>query len=242
MRIRIQKGFFTSAIGLTILGTIFAIFLAAGGIFTYYYVKYSHIIDARLSGNVLQNTTQIFSAPEHISAGQAWGPDDLTDYLTRVGYRPVQDANALGQFTVQNNTVDIRPSKLSYFAGNNALAVNFRGKSIHSIKPLSGGGDIDTAEIEPELITNLFDSAREKRRPVRYEDLPTMLVDAIFPPKTNASSSTVDLISSASWERRGPTCGTPASIIRAPAPSPCRWPEPSFFRPIAPGGGSSPKP
>ena len=180
MRIRIQKGFFTSAIGLTILGTIFAIFLAVGGIFTYYYVKYSHIIDARLLGNVLQNTTQIFSAPEHISAGQAWGPDDLTDYLTRVGYRPVQDANALGQFTVQNNTVDIRPSKLSYFAGNNALAVNFRGKSIHSIKPLSGGGDIDTAEIEPELITNLFDSAREKRRPVRYEDLPTMLVDAIL--------------------------------------------------------------
>ena len=180
MRIRIQKGFFTSAIGLTILGTIFAIFLTAGGVFAYYYVKFSHIIDARLSGNVLQNTTQIFSPPEHNSAGQAWGPDDLTDYLTRVGYRPVQDANALGQFTVQNNTVDIRPSKLSYFAGNNALAVQFRGKSIHSIKPLSGGPDIDTAEIEPELITNLFDSAREKRRPVRYEDLPTMLVDAIL--------------------------------------------------------------
>ena len=180
MRIRIQKGFFTSAIGLSILGTIFAIFLAAGGVFTYFYIKYSRMIDARLSGNVLQNTTQIFSAPEHISAGQAWGPQDLTDYLTRVGYRPVQDASALGQFTVQQNTVDIRPSKLSYFAGNNSLAVQFRGKSIRSIKPLGGGSEIDTAEIEPELITNLFDSAREKRRPVRYEDLPPMLVDAIL--------------------------------------------------------------
>ena len=180
MRIRIQKGFFTSAIGLSILGTIFAIFLAAGGVFTYFYIKYSRMIDARLSGNVLQNTTQIFSAPEHISAGQAWGPEDLTDYLTRVGYRPVQDASALGQFTVQQNTVDIRPSKLSYFAGNNSLAVQFRGKSIRSIKPLGGGSEIDTAEIEPELITNLFDSAREKRRPVRYEDLPPMLVDAIL--------------------------------------------------------------
>ena len=180
MRIRIQKGFFTSAIGLSILGTVFAIFLTAGGVFTYYYIKYSRMIDARLSGNVLQNTTQIFSAPEHISAGQAWGPEDLSDYLTRVGYRPVQDASALGQFTVQQNTVDIRPSKLSYFAGNNSLAVQFRGKSIRSIKPLGGGSEIDTAEIEPELITNLFDSAREKRRPVRYEDLPPMLVDAIL--------------------------------------------------------------
>jgi penicillin-binding protein 1B len=180
LRIRVQKGFFTSVIGLSILGTAFAIFLAAGGVFTYYYFKYSRMIDARLSGPILQNTTQIFSAPEHISAGQAWGPEDLAAYLTRVGYRPVQDANAIGQFTVQANTVDIRPSKYSYFAGNNALAVQFRGRSIRSIKPLAGGGDLDSAEIEPELITNLFDSAREKRRPVRYEDLPVMLVDAIL--------------------------------------------------------------
>ena len=180
MRIRVQKGFFTSKIGLAILGTVFAIFLVAGGIFTYYYMKYSRMIDARLSGNVLQNTTQIFSAPEHISAGQAWGPDDLAAYLTRVGYRPVQDENAIGQFTVRENSVDIRPSKFSYFGGNNALAVQFRGKSIRSIKPLSGGPDVDSAEIEPELITNLFDSAREKRRPVRYEDLPVLLVDSIL--------------------------------------------------------------
>ena len=180
MRILVQKGFFTSKIGLTILGVIFAIFLAIGGVFTYYYMKYSRMIDARLSGNVLQNTTQIFSAPEHISPGQAWGPDDLTTYLTRVGYRPLQDENALGQFTLRENTVDIRPSKLSYFGGNNALAVQFRGKSIRSIKPLAGGGELDTAEIEPELITNLFDSAREKRRAVRYEDLPPLLVDAIL--------------------------------------------------------------
>jgi penicillin-binding protein 1B len=180
LQIRVQRGFFTSIIGLTILGIVFAVFLIAGGIFTYFYVKYSRMIDARLPGNILQYTTQIFSAPEHISAAQAWGPDDLAEYLTRVGYRPQQDPNALGQFTVRGNTVDIRPSKLSYFAGSNALAVQFRGKSIRSIRPLGGGTELDSAEIEPELITNLFDSAREKRRPVRYEDLPVMLVDAIL--------------------------------------------------------------
>ena len=180
MRIRVQKGFFTSAIGLTILGVLFAAFVTAGGIFTYYYIKYSRMIDARLSGNVLQNTTQIFSSPERISAAQAWGPGDLTDYLTRVGYRAQPDPNALGQFTMQGNTVDVRPSKLSYFAGKNALAVQFRGKNIRAIRPLEGGPELDTAEIEPELITNLFDSAREKRRPVRYEDLPVTLLDAIL--------------------------------------------------------------
>src|SRR5947207_244312 len=135
------------------------------------------MIDARLSGNVLQNTTQIFSAPEQISTGQAWGPDDLAQYLQRVGYRPAADDSSLGQYTVQGNTVDIRPSKLSYFAGGNAIAVQFAGKTIKSIRPLNGGAELGAADIEPELITNLFDSAREQRRAVRYEDLPPTLVN-----------------------------------------------------------------
>ena len=180
MRIRIQKGFFTSIIGLTILGIVFAVFLTGAGIFTYYYIKYSRMIDARLSGKVLQNTTQIFSAPEPIAVGQAWSAEELATYLTRVGYRPTEDPNSLGQYTVQGSTVDIRPSRLSFFAGTNALAVQFGGKTIRAIRPLGGGGDLGIAEIEPELITNLFDSAREKRRPVRYEDLPPTLVHAIL--------------------------------------------------------------
>ncbi|HVS86769.1 MAG TPA: PBP1A family penicillin-binding protein [Candidatus Acidoferrum sp.] len=180
MRIRIQKGFWTSKYGLTVLGTVFACFFTAAAVFAWYYIKYSRLIDARLSGNVLQNTTQIFSAPEHISPGQAWGPDDLTTYLTRVGYRAQNDDGALGQFTVRGNAVDIRPSKLSYFASSNALAVQFTGKNIRSIRPISGGAELGAAEIEPELITNLFDSAREKRRPVRYDDLPPALVHAIL--------------------------------------------------------------
>jgi penicillin-binding protein 1B len=180
LRIRIEKGFFTSTLGLTILGIFFGIFLIAGGIFSYYYVKYSRMIDARLSGHVLQNTTQIFSAPAHIAVGQAWGAEDLVSYLTRVGYRPQEDPNAIGQFTVTGNTVDIRPSKLSYFGESNALAVQFGGKTIRAIRPLAGGGENGSAEIEPELITNLFDSAREKRRPVRYEDLPPVLVHAVL--------------------------------------------------------------
>jgi penicillin-binding protein 1B len=180
LRIRIQKGFFTSIIGLTILGIIAAVFLTAASVFTYYYIKYSRMIDARLSGHVLQNTTQIFSAPEHISVGQAWTPQDLTTYLTRVGYRTQDDPSATGQFKVDGSTVDVRPSKLSYFAGANALSVQFGARSIRTIRPLSGGAGMDTAEIEPALISNLFDSARDKRRPARYDDLPPTLVHAIL--------------------------------------------------------------
>jgi penicillin-binding protein 1B len=180
LRIRIQKGFWTSKYGLILLGSVFGCIIIAASIFGYYYVKYGHMIDARLSGNVLQNTTQIFSAPVEISPAEVFTANDLTTYLQRVGYRPEADDTSLGQYTVNGNVVDIRPSKLSYFAGGNALAVQFGGKTIRAIRPLGGGPEMPIAEIEPELITNLFDSAREKRRAVRYDDLPPNLVNAIL--------------------------------------------------------------
>src|SRR6202790_3693538 len=105
LRIRLQKGFFTSIVGLTVLGIVFAVVLTTAGIYTYYYVKYSRMIDARLSGRVLQNTAQLFSAPQQISVGEVWTAGEMTTYLTKVGYRPVRDDNSLGQFVVQGNTV-----------------------------------------------------------------------------------------------------------------------------------------
>src|SRR6266851_1103230 len=83
VRIRVLKGFWTSRLGLAVLGVALAIVLATAGLFTYFYSKYSRMIDARLSGHVLQNTTQIFSAAEHISVGQAISPEELTNYLQR---------------------------------------------------------------------------------------------------------------------------------------------------------------
>ncbi|MGB7495067.1 MAG: PBP1A family penicillin-binding protein [Candidatus Acidiferrum sp.] len=180
MRFRLEKGFWTSAFGLGLLAFVALCFLAAASVFTFYYVKYSRMIDARLSGPIFQNTTQIFSAPEPISTGQAWGVDDLVSYLQHAGYRPEADNNALGEYTVDGSVVQIKPSKLSYFGESNELAVQFSGRTIKTIRALSGGPDMGTAVIEPELITNLFDSAREKRRVVRYEDLPPVLVQAIL--------------------------------------------------------------
>jgi penicillin-binding protein 1B len=76
--------------------------------------------------------------------------------------------------------VEIHPSSASYFRGGNALRVDFSGGAIARIVQLSDSSPHDSAEIEPELITNLFDSSREKRRVVRFDDLPKNLVDAVL--------------------------------------------------------------
>jgi penicillin-binding protein 1B len=180
LRIRITPGFWTSRVGLAILGSVLLLFVVATSIFAYYYVKFGKLIDERLSGQIYQNTSRVFSAPGHIYTGEPLHPSDLATYLLHAGYQEGELPGTPGEFKVKGSTVEIHPSKDSYFHGGNALRVDFSGSAVTRISQLSDGMQRDFADIEPEVITNLFDDTREKRRVVRFEDLPKNMVDAVL--------------------------------------------------------------
>jgi len=180
LRIRIAPGFWTSRVGLAVLGGVLLAFITATSIFAYYYVQFGKLIDQRLTGQVFQNTSRVFSAPGHVYLGETMHASDLATYLLRAGYQEGEAEGALGYFKAKGPSVEIHPSSASYFRGGNALRVDFSGGSISRIVDLSAVAPRDSAEIEPELITNLFDSSREKRRVVRFDDLPKNLVDAVL--------------------------------------------------------------
>jgi penicillin-binding protein 1B len=180
LQIRIARGFWTSRFGLSLLGLALALLLAATGILAYYYIQFGHMIDQRLTGQVFTNTSSVYSMPSRLFVGETLRPKDLTDYLMRAGYQESEVLGAPGVYHVNGLHVEIMPSAESYFRGANALRVDFAANSIVRIAPLKGGADLDSAQVEPQLITNLFDSSREKRRIVRYDDLPKNLVDAVL--------------------------------------------------------------
>ena len=180
MRIRISRGFWTSKLGLGILAGVLALFLGAVGLLTYYYVQFGHMITLRLGGQVYQNTSRVYSAPGRIYVGESLRADELKTYLRRAGYQETLVEGAPGQFEVNGSSIEIRPAKDSYFQGNNAVRVSFTAAGISRIAQLSDGQPRDFAEIEPELITNLFDSSREKRRIVRFDDLPPLMINAVL--------------------------------------------------------------
>jgi penicillin-binding protein 1B len=157
-----------------------ALVLIATGVFAYYYIQFGHMITQRLSGQIYQNTSRVYSAPRRIYAGEALRANELTGYLFRAGYQQSEIDGAPGTLRVNGSTVEIRPSRDSYFQGNNALRVTFSSTGISRIAQLSDAQPRDFAEIEPELITNLFDSSREKRRIVRFDGLPAVLVNAVL--------------------------------------------------------------
>jgi penicillin-binding protein 1B len=180
LRIRLTRGFWTSRLGLTLLGLVGVTFLTGAAFFTYYYITFSRMIDQRMSGQVFQNTSRVFSAPRRISVGETWGAAEMAGYLQRAGYTEVDVFGAPGRFSKTAATVEVRPSAYSYFARKNALRVEFTGGQVSRIVSLESRASLPSAELEPELLTNLFDSSREKRRLVRFEDLPRHVIDAVL--------------------------------------------------------------
>jgi len=180
LRIRFAPGFWTSRFGNVLLVSALVLILVATSVFAYYYIQFGHLIDQRLTGQIFQNTSRVYSAPGRIYTGEPMRAGDLATYLMRAGYQQGAVAGAPGEFSVTGATVEIKPSTSSYFQGQNALRVDFSGSQISHISQLSDSAQLDAAEIEPELITNLFDSSREKRRVVRYEDLPPVMVHAVL--------------------------------------------------------------
>jgi len=180
LRIRIERGFWTSRVGLAVLGSALLLLVVATSVFAYYYIQFGKLINQRLTGQVYQNTSRVFSGPGHIYTGETMRSGDLATYLLRAGYQEGEVEGAPGEFQVKGSTIDIRPSRDSYFQGGNALRVSFSGGTISRILQLSDSTPRVAADIEPELITNLFDSSREKRRVVRFDDLPKDMVNAVL--------------------------------------------------------------
>jgi penicillin-binding protein 1B len=180
LRIRIAPGFWTSKTGIAVLGVALALFIAATSFFAYYYIQFGRLINQQLTGQIFQNTSRVYSTPGRIYTGETLRPADLATYLLRAGYQEGDVPGAPGLFSVKGSTVEIHPSTDSFFHGANALRVDFAGSSVSRISQLADGALRDSAEIEPELITNLFDSSREKRRIVRFDDLPKVMVNAVL--------------------------------------------------------------
>jgi penicillin-binding protein 1B len=180
LRIRIGRGTWGSRLGLIFLGASIFLVVVAAGIGTYYWVSYGRMIDLRLSGHIQQTTARIYAAPMPIYTGEALTVTDMANHLQRAGYSELDVAGTPGRYILHGNEIEIRPSTESFFGVKNRLVVDFSGTQIQKIRSMETGAAQDSAEVEPELLTSLFDSSREKRRAISYNDIPKVLRDAVL--------------------------------------------------------------
>ncbi len=155
--------------------------LAIAGIitFTFYYVRYSRLIDRKLSSGPFQSTSMVFSAPRPVSVGDELTPDEVVEQLRRSGYTK-SSGNSMGWYNVRGDgAVEIFPGPASYFDDEPGV-IKFTGNRVTRIISLRDNTDRMQYLLEPELVTNLTGRNREKRRLVEFSEIPPVLVHAIL--------------------------------------------------------------
>ena len=166
-----------------LLGAGLLVFLAAVGAFTYFYVRFSRVIDARLSGDVFNNASLVFSAPAPVFIGEAITPEEVASHLRKGLYAEYEGGSKVGTYRLVGDRLEIRPGSASFFQSDDFrqgdAALEFAKGHLVSITSLSGTAPLESYSLEPEVITTLFDNSRSKRRLVRYQDLPPTVVNAV---------------------------------------------------------------
>ncbi|MBI4906173.1 MAG: PBP1A family penicillin-binding protein [Acidobacteria bacterium] len=145
--------------------------------FLFFYLKFARLIDEKLTAGPFTNTSMVFAAPRTVTLGEDASPMDVVSLLRRSGYSESR-ATRMGSYTVKGESVEVYPGPDSFFNGESAL-MRFREGKISQIISLRDNTERTMFTLEPELITNLFDRNREKRRLVRFQDIPKVLVNAV---------------------------------------------------------------
>ena len=152
------------------------------GIFSYYYIKYQKIVDKRMSGQIFANTAKIYAQPRSLRVGQKGDAKEIANYLRHAGYTEEgeQGKSKFGTYRLIGGGIQIRPGEESYYNSEGAFVHVSAGK-IDKISSTTDSGDsLSAYELEPQLVTGLFDSQqRAKQRIVKYDDVPKVVVDAV---------------------------------------------------------------
>jgi penicillin-binding protein 1B len=135
---------------------------------------------------VFTRSAGIYAAPKEVHVNESISPEQLIEYLKRAGYveKTQQADNSRGRYALNGGTLEIEPSSASSVDGQKQfhhvrLQFARNGKSIASLADLEAGGAIQQTWIEPELISSVTGTQREKRKVIGFSDLPPNLVKAI---------------------------------------------------------------
>jgi len=183
VRIHVPRSVFLVRLFRNPLGKIFLVlgtlaFVTAISVFSYFWIHYSRLIDEKLRRGPFTETAQLYASPEPISVGDPLSPDELISALRRRGYTEAR-SNRAGWYHVRTDGVEIFPGVDAYIHSEPGV-VFIKNNAVARIISSRDNTERQRYFLDPELITNLFDRNREKRRLVRFEDIPKVLVQAVI--------------------------------------------------------------
>lgn len=163
--------------GRAFIVTFLLLGMTAVGVFSYFYLHYSRMVDAELRSGVFSNATLLYAAPRPVTVGEAMTRDDIASYLKRCGYSS-SNTNRMGWYLVRPDGVEVNPGADAY--DPEGAVIKIANGQVTQIISLRDHTERTQYLLEPELISNLYDKKREKRRIVAFDDIPQVMVNALL--------------------------------------------------------------
>lgn len=158
---------------------ILAVVVIAGSILAYYYSKYSRITDEKLARGPFPEPSLLYAAPEPVMVGDAGTPPEISLRLRQAGYSEDARTNRMGWYHLRPDAIEIFPGPDSYFESEPGV-IRFKDDKVSDIISLRDNSPLTEYDLEPEVLSNLFNKSREKHRIVRFGDMPPVLVNAVI--------------------------------------------------------------
>ncbi len=144
-----------------------------------YYMKYARLTDEKLAQGPFPNSSLLYAAPRIVGVGDPGTPLQFAAKLRDAGYVEDGRANGPGWYHLRPDALEIFPGDHSY-PGSEAGVLRFNDGKITSIISLSDNTARTEYTFAPQLLSSLYDKNREKRRLVKYDDIPPVLVQAVI--------------------------------------------------------------
>ena len=164
---------------------------------TYYYIRFSHLIDARLHGERDTVFPRVLARPLELRRGQGMTEQQLVDRLNELGYTHRDRAEKAGEFAIGNGAVAIMP-RVAELKGQ-VVRVVFQRPPAPDPKAASrtkkappprvadrvlrlevANRPTDRVALDAPVLTALGGGEREKRRPVALTAIPTRMQQAVL--------------------------------------------------------------
>lgn len=159
-------------------GTAAASTIIGVGVFVYYYNVYSEMIQDKLEAGPFADMTVLYAAPRAVTTDEKIEAAEIAAYLRHAGYSEDLNRSRVGWYRLRPDAIEVNPGPDAFDSEGAVIKIN---KGV--VKEIISQHDNRRRTqflLEPEPISNLFDKQRQKRRIVRYEDIPPVMRDAVL--------------------------------------------------------------
>ena len=152
--------------------------LALAAFLIRYYYIFDGIIEQKLGKRYNVADTEIYSAPVTLYPGKRVRMQELLAKLRRLGYaeRAAKASKVSSYETVKDNRILVFNDAKTPEDSNRLVEVTCSNTAIRSIVDTASKNSLPKFMLKPELLSNIINKNREKRRFVNYRDLPKALI------------------------------------------------------------------